>query len=224
MQEAILLGLDTIPQIAHRLDGKHWEAVLDKYYEMVISVRIVSDSASINDVYLDIRDNYPVQESRVFNVLYLENTDRMEAAEAMMISGNDVLAAIDQFETFPPILAEGEETITIPLQRPMIPEKDRDALFNLIPGEEAVIILSDSTGLWFRLDKINEERTALFDDIRERVVAEANQRFETEVIEALVDSLSAVYHPYVDEEYFKEFYIPVEADSVSSTDSSLEVI
>ncbi len=224
MQEAILLGLDTVPDVANRLEAKHWEAVLDKYYEFVISVRIVSDSASLNDVYLEIRDDYPVLESRVFHVLFLKNADRMETVEVMMASGDDVLAAIDQFEIFPPILAEGEETITIPLRRPMIPENDRDVLFGLLPGEEAIVVLSDSTALWFRLTDVNPEHIPSFDDIRGRVVAEANQRFETEAIEALVDSLSGVYRPYIDEEYFREFYTPAEVDSASSAESSMEVI
>ena len=224
MQEASALGLDTIPDVERRLQAKRWEAVLDKYYEEVISLRIVSDSASVNEVYLDIREDLPILESRVFDVLFLADTGKIEAAEAMMASGEDALAAIDQFEVFPPILAPGEETITEPLKRSMIPENDRDALFDLVPGEEAIVMLSDSTALWFRLSHVNEERIPTFEEIRDRVVAEANQKYETEAIEALVDSLSDVYHPYIDEGYFEGFYIPAETDSASSTDSTLEVI
>ncbi len=224
MDEAIRLGLDTIPDVAHMLEAKLWEAVLDKYYEVVISTRIVSDSATLNNVYLDIRDDLPINESRVFHVLFLENNEKLNTAEAMMASGDDILAAVDQFELFPPILAEGEETITRPLESMMVPEGDRETLFSLIQGEEAIVTLSDSTALWFRLDEINEERIPSFDDIRDRVISEAEQRMETETIEVLVDSLSVVYHPYIDEEYFRGFYIPAEEDSVTSTESPTEVI
>jgi hypothetical protein len=44
------------------------------------------------------------------------------------------------------------------------------------------------------------------------------------VIQALVDSLSEEYHLYVDQEYFESYYVPLEADSTSETESSLEVI
>lgn len=224
MTEAIKLGLDTIPEVAHRLEVKHWEIVLDKYYEEVIASRIVSDSVMQNQTYLEIRDDFPVAENRTFHVLFLKDTERIETAEAMMASGDDVLAAIDQFETFPPVLAEGEETITRPLERYMVPEKDRDVLFGLVPDEEAIISLTDSTALWLRLVRIDPERIPSFDEIRERVLSVVDQKLETEAIEALVDSLSSVYHPYVDEEYFESFYIPMEADSASSAESSTEVI
>ncbi len=216
MEEAIKLGLDTIPDVERRLDAKHWEAVLDKYYEVVISARIASDSVAINEVYMDIREDHPIEESRVFHVLFLANTERIEAAEAMMASGDDILAAMDQFEIFPPILAEDQETITIPLTAAMIPEDDREALFNLTSGEEAIVVLTDSTAIWLRLDSINEERIPALEEIRERVVSETEQRLETQAIEALVDSLSGVYHLYVDQEYFEGFYIPAEADSIGS--------
>lgn len=224
MEEAILLGLDTIPSVARMIDAKHWEAVLDKYYDTVISVRIVVDSVALNEVYLDIRDDYPIEETRVFHVLFLEDSDRVEVAEGIMASSGDILAAIDQFEIFPQILAEGEETITLPLKASMVPENDRDVLFNLIPGEETIITLSDSTSLWLRLDKINEEHIALFDDISGIVVSEIEQRLETEAIETLVDSLSGEFDLYIDEEYFEDFCISLEVDSISTANDSMEVI
>ncbi|MCK5037228.1 MAG: hypothetical protein KAS73_15130 [Candidatus Sabulitectum sp.] len=222
MEEAIKMGLDTIPDVARRLDAKHWEAVLDKYYEVVISARIVSDSVVINEVYMEIREDHPIEESRIFHTLFLANAERIQTAEAMMVSGDDILASMDQFEIFPPILAQDQETITIPLTAAMIPENDREALFNLLSGEEAIVVLSDSTAIWLRLDSINEERIPALEDIRGRVVSETEQRQETQAIEALVDSLSGVYHLYVDEEYFEGFYTPAEVDSVGL--STTEVI
>ncbi len=222
MEEAIKMGLDTFPDVGRRLDAKHWEAVLDKYYEVEISVRILFDSAMINEVYMDIREDYPIEESRIFHVLFLADAERIEIAEAMMLSGDDLLASMDQFEIFPPILAQDQETITIPLTAAMIPENDRETLFNLLSGEEAIVVLSDSTAIWLRLDSINEERIPALEDIRGRVVSETEQRLETQAIEALVDSLSGVYHLYVDEEYFEGFYTPAEVDSVGL--STTEVI
>ena len=188
----------------------------------MISARIVSDSVVINEVYMEIREDHPIEESRIFHTLFLANAERIQTAEAMMVSGDDILASMDQFEIFPPILAQDQETITIPLTAAMIPENDREALFNLLSGEEAIVVLSDSTAIWLRLDSINEERIPALEDIRGRVVSETEQRQETQAIEALVDSLSGVYHLYVDEEYFEGFYTPAEVDSVGL--STTEVI
>jgi hypothetical protein len=223
MTEAIMLGLDTLPEMARQLNAKRWENVLDKYYETVISPKIHVDSIDLNQVYEEIKEDNPVPESRVFNVLFLADTGRIEAARAMMASGDDVLAAMDRFEEFPPILADGEETLTVPLSASMIPENDREVLWSLESGEEAVVLLSDSSALWLRLDSVNEEHIPSFDEIRDRVTVLAKQQAETSVIEALVDSLSEEYHPHVDEEYFRGFYIPVEEDSTSGAESSMEV-
>ena len=223
MAEAIELGLDTNPEIAMRLNTKRWEIILDKYYLEVISPRIVMDSSSVETVYMQIRDDYPVLETRVFHALFLSDSDKIEDAENLMASGEDVLELRDQFELFPPILAEGEETITTPIPRAMIPEDSREILFGLVLTEEAIVTLTDSTALWFRLHSINEEHTPELEEIRDRVMAEVKQRNETEAIETLVDSLSLEYHLYVDEEYFECFYVPVEMDSASTAESSLEV-
>lgn len=227
MEEAILLGLDTIPETARLLDSKHWENVLDKYYEVVLAPAMTSDSVFYHEVYQEIREDHIIEESRVFHILFLSSPDRIEAAETMIESGDDILEATDLFEFFPPVLAAGGETLSNPLKRYMLPEKDRDLLFDLDVEEEAIITLTDTTGLWLRLSRIDEERLPTFDDIRGIVVAEANQQVETQVIEALIDSLSDIYQPYIDEEYFEGFYIPAEADSASSSSSSsgsLEVI
>lgn len=224
MEEAISYGLDTIPEIARTIEAKHWEAVLDKYYEVVLAPSIQVDSVLMNEVYLELRDELPITESRVFHVLFLASNEKIATAESMMSSGQDLLESVDTFEFFPPILAEGEETITVPLSRHMIPENDRESLFSLIVADAAIIQLSDSTALWLKLDKVIEERIPELHEIRERVVSEASQRMETTTIEALVDSLSNEYHLYIDEGYFEGFYIPMEVDSVLTTESSLEVI
>ncbi len=223
MQEAIELGLDTIPEIEKRLNTKRWEILLDRYYEDVIAVRIDVDPAAVQAVYMEIRDDIPVPETRVFHTLYLSNSEKIEAADELMASGEDMLANIDQFELFPPILAEGEETITNPVPRAMIPEDNRETLFTLLPNEEAIVTLTDSTALWFRLDSVNEEHVPELEEIRDRVSAEVAQRAETEAIKTLVDSLSSEYHLYVNEEYFEGFYLPLEEDSASTAESSLEV-
>jgi len=224
MAEAVLLGLDTIPETARRIEAKEWEVVLDRYYEMVIAPRITPDSLLYEEIYLGIRDDFPVPESRLFDVLFLENTGRIQAAEAMMASGEDILAAREQFSPFPPILAPGEETATVPLTRAMIPESDRDDLFGLLPGDETIVSLSDSTALWFRLAAVNDGYIPSFEELRDRVVSEANQQIETAAIETLVDSLSDVYHPYIDEAFFQGFYTPAQADSSTAAGSSQEVI
>ncbi len=223
MEEAIELGLDTVPEIAKRLSTKRWEIILDMYFVQVISPGIEVDSASVENVYMEVREDFPVLETRIFHTLFLSNSDKIEDAENLMSSGEDVLALRDQFELFPPILAEGEETITIPVPRAMIPENDREALFSLSLNEEAIVALTDSTALWFRLNSINEEHIPELEEIRENVMSEVKQRTETETIETLVDSLSGVYHLYVNEEYFEGFYVPVEVDSASTAESSLEV-
>jgi hypothetical protein len=224
MEEAIVLGLDTAPDIARQLNSRHWENLLDKYYEVIISPEVQPDSTTLNEIYLEVRDDHLVPESRVFNVLFLKNAERIQAAQEMMSSGGDVLAAKDEFETFPPVVAEGEETLSIPFRREMIPEGDRESLWALVPGEEAVVSLSDTTALWFRLETVLDEHVATFEDIKDLVNAEARQRAETGVIQALVDSLSEEYHLYVDQEFFESFYVPLEADSTSETESSMEVI
>jgi len=223
MQKAIELGLDTIPETARLLDGKEFEVLLDSYYEAVIGPRITPDSSLIQQTYLEVRDEFPFPESRVFSVLFLADPGRIEHAEAIMESGGDVLTVADQFETFPPILQENEEYTTIPLTRAVVPENDRDLLFSLVPGDETIVDLSDSTALWFRLLEINPERVPEFSEIRDRVVAMAVQSRETSVIESLVDSLEEVYHPYIDEEYFRGFYPQAETDSVSCAQDSTEV-
>ncbi len=224
MHEAQLLGLDTIPEIAYEINSKKWENVLDKYYEVVIAPRINPDSVFVHDIYFELRDDMPVAETRVFHVLFLASIEKIAIAEAMMAADEDILAEIDQFELFPPILSEGEQTLSVPLKKSQIPPNDQDVLFNLAVDDEAIISLSDSTSLWLRLEKIEEERIPTFEDIRDRVLAEANQRSETAVIEALVDSLSNEYHLYVNEEYFQQFYIPAESDSVNINESAEEVL
>ncbi len=224
MEEAIVLGLDTAPDIARQLNSRHWENLLDKYYEVIISPEVQPDSTTLNEIYLEVRDDHLVPESRVFNVLFLKNAERIQAAQEMMSSGGDVLAAKEEFETFPPVVAEGEETLSIPFRREMIPEDDRELLWALVPGEEAVVSLSDTTALWFRLETVLDEHVATFEDIKDLVTVEARQRAETGVIQALVDSLSEEYHLYVDQEFFESFYVPLEADSTSETESSMEVI
>ena len=224
MREAQLFGLDTIPEIAYEINSKKWENVLDKYYEVVIAPMINPDSAFINSVYLELRDDMPVAESRIFHVLFLASTERIATAEAMMAAEVDILAEIDQFESFPPILLEGEETLSVPLKKSQIPPNDQELLFNLEVNDEAIISLSDSTSLWLRLSKIEEARIPTFEDIRDRVIAEANQRSETSAIETLVDSLSNEYHLYVNEEYFQQFYIPAESDSLDINESIEEVL
>ncbi len=224
MKEAQLFGLDTIPEVAYEINSKKWENVLDKYYEVVIAPRINPDSAFIHSLYLELRDELPVAESRVFHVLFLASTDKIAEAEAMMAAEVDILTEIDQFELFPPILVEGEETLSVPLKKSQVPPNDQEILFNLEMNDEAIISLSDSTSLWLRLSKIEEARIPTFEDIRDRVIAEANQRSETSAIETLVDSLSNEYHLYVNEEYFQQFYIPAESDSLSINESIEEVL
>ena len=56
------------------------------------------------------------------------------------------------------------------------------------------------------------------------MVAEAEERLEIEIIGGLVDSLEAVYHPYIDNEFFMEFYVPSEeADTTAVSQGSEEV-
>lgn len=224
MQEAQILGLDTIPEVAYQINSKRWENLLDKYYEVVIAPRINPDSVLINDVYLELREEMPIPENRTFHVLFLASTEKIAEAEAMMVAEVDVLAEMDQFEIFPPILLEGEQTLSIPLSKSQIPPDNQEELFNLALGDEAIISLSDSTSLWLKLENIEEERIPTYEDIRDRVIAEANQRVETATIETLVDSLSNEYHVYVNEEYFQQFYVPAEPDSASVIEGAEEVI
>lgn len=223
MQEAEELGLDTLEGNATRLRRKEMETVLDHYYDLVIEPRIEVDSVLINQVYTEIREDFPVPESRVFNVLYLPDQSRIDTAEAMLEAGENILEAADRFETFPPILEEGESYRTVPLQRSMVPEDVREILFALTPGEETIVPLNETSGLWFSLLSIEPGHIPELGEIRDRVLSAAGQRVETQVIEGLVDSLEAVYHPYVDEDFFLEYLIPLETPEVSEPENAEEV-
>ncbi len=209
MQEAEKLGLDTLEVNATRIRRKEMETVLDHYYDLVIEPRIEVDSVLINQVYTEIREDFPVPESRVFNVLYLPDQSSIDTAEAMLESGENILEAADRFETFPPILEEGESYRTVPLQRSMVPEDVREILFALTPGEETIVPLNETSGLWFSLLSIDPEHIPELGEIRDRVLSVAGQHRETQVIEGLVDSLKAVYHPFVDEDFFRNTLFPL---------------
>ncbi len=223
MQEAEKLGLDTLEVNATRIRRKEMETVLDHYYDLVIEPRIEVDSVLINQVYTEIREDFPVPESRVFNVLYLPDQSSIDTAEAMLESGENILEAADRFETFPPILEEGESYRTVPLQRSMVPEDVREILFALTPGEETIVPLNETSGLWFSLLSIDPEHIPELGEIRDRVLSVAGQHRETQVIEGLVDSLKAVYHPFVDEDFFQEYLIPLETPGVSEPENAEEV-
>ena len=223
MSYAMDLGLDTVPETARELRIKAMEVLLDAYYERIIASRAVPDSAYLQQVYLDVREDFPVEESRTFNVLYLADREQVDAAASLMEIGSDLLEMRDQFEVFPPILEEGSEYLTVPLMHGMVPETDREVLFGLQQGEETIVSLNDSTALWFRLVSVIPEHTPEYHEIAGRVASIGEQRAESEAIIGLVDSLKAVYHPYVNEEYFRGFYTPVEADSVSAAEDSEEV-
>lgn len=223
MALGIEAGLDTVANAARQLSVKELEVLLDHYYEEIIQPRIQPDSALLEQVYVRLRETNPIQETRIFNVLFLANSEMKASAERIMQSGGDMLAAADEFEVFQPLLAEGEEYTTVPIARAVVPEGDRETLFGLDIGEEAVVSLNDTTALWFRLIQANPQRLPEFSEIRDRVVSAAGQEIEIEVIGGLVDSLEAVYHPYVDESFFKQFYIPAETDSVIGTGETGEV-
>jgi hypothetical protein len=207
MQLAVEAGLDTIPDTARLINRKVMEVLLDEYYAQIIAPGISPDMAMIDSVYLRIRESMPVEESRTYNVLYLENPERVAAAQAMMDSGTDVLTHSDEFQVFPPVLAPGEDHISSPLTRAVIPEMHRETFFSMEVGDEAVINLDDSTGLWIRLLEVEPERLPEFEEIRTSVLRAAEMQQESSIIESLVDSLSAVYHPYVDREYFRQFHV-----------------
>lgn len=223
MQEAEELGLDTLEVNATRLRRKEMETVLDYYYDLVIEPRIQVDSVLMNQVYNEIREDHPVPESRVFNVLLLSDPSRISTAEEMLEAGEDILGAADRFEIFPPILEEGESYRTVPLQGPMIPEGIREILFALTPGEETIVSLNESSALWFSLLSIDPEHIPELGEIRDRVFSVATQRMETQVIEGLVDSLEAAYHPYVNEDFFLEYLIPLETSGVSEPENAEEL-
>ncbi len=223
MREAEKLGLDTLEINASRLRRKEMETVLDYYYDLVIQPRIVVDSVLIDQVYTEIREDFPVPESRVFNVLFLSDQRMIDTAEAMLEAGEDILGAADRFETFPPILEEGQDYRTVPLRMSMVPEDVRNILFELQPGEETIVPLNETSGLWFSLLSIEPEHIPELGEIRDRVVSIADQRMETQVIEGLVDSLEAVYHPYVDEDFFLEYLIPAETPGDAQPGQTEEV-
>ncbi|HOP26905.1 MAG TPA: hypothetical protein PLM22_06225 [Candidatus Sabulitectum sp.] len=224
MEMALSLGLDTVEATARQLRVKELETLLDAYYENIIQPRIQPDSVFLAQIYDELRETMPVPEKRVFNVLFLQNSAAVAEAGSVMDSGGDMMTMTDRFETFPPILAEGETYLTVPMTEMMIPEGDRDTLFGLEQGGEAIISLTDTTSLWFRLVSVEPQRSPEFSEIRDRVVAEAEERLEIEIIGGLVDSLEAVYHPYVDNEFFQEFYVPSEqADTTAVSGGSEEV-
>jgi len=223
MELALQAGLDTVASTARQLEVKELETLLDHYYENRIAPSLQPDSALLNEVYLEIRENNPVHESRVYLVLFLSSIDKVAAARGIMESGGDMIDNSDNFEIFPPILADGEEFTTVPITRAMVPEADRDILFGMETGEETLVALNDTTSLWFRLVSVNPEHIPEFSEIRDRVLNLAEQRLETEVIGGLVDSLEAVYHPYVDYGFFEEFYVPAETDTVSTEGETQEV-
>ena len=223
MDLALQAGLDTVAHTAKQLEVKELETILDNYYDQRIAPALQPDSALLQDVYMELRENNPVVESRVFNVLFLAGEDKIQAAMDIMESGGDMMENADDFEVFPPILANGEEYTTVPITRAMVPETDRENLFGLETGEETTVALSDSTSLWFKLVTVNPEHLPEFDEIRELVFSTAEQRLEMEVIGGLVDSLKAVYHPYVDYEFFQEFYVPAEPDTASAAGEAQEV-
>lgn len=223
MELGLSAGLDTVEEVADRLEVKELETLLDSYYEQIIAPAMQPDSALLHEIYLEIREDEPIQETRIFNVLFLPGTDRIQAAEELMANGGDMLENPDEFEIFPPILATGEQYVTIPISRAMVPEADRESLFGLEPGEETLVAVNDTTSLWFRLITVNPEHIPEFGELRDRVLSVAEQRLETEVIGGLVDSLEAVYHPYVDQEFFRGFYTPAESDSITTADETEEV-
>ena len=223
MELALQAGLDTVENTARQLEVKELETLLDYYYEQRIAPLLQPDSVLMQEVYMELRDENPVIESRVFNVLFLAGADKIDSARNIMESGGDMIENSGNFEVFPPILADGEEYVTVPITRAMVPETDRENLFSLEVGEETLIALNDTTSLWFRLLSVNPEHTPEFEEIRDLVFSTAEQRLEMEVIGGLVDSLEAVYHPYVDHEFFKEFYIPAEPDTASAAGEAQEV-
>ncbi|PIE52748.1 hypothetical protein CSA37_04825 [Candidatus Fermentibacteria bacterium] len=219
MEAAQQLGLDTVPETAEKIRIASMEILLDSYYEQVISPRIQPDSALLQELYLEVRDDYPVEESRVYNVLLLESQSAIHRAEEIMGSGEDMLDYAENFKQFPQILAEGEEYLTVPLTMNTIPENDRLVMFSMETGDEQLISLADTVSLWFRLVEIIPAHTSEFDEIRDVILNLASQKLETEIIEGLVDSLEAVYHPYVDEEFFTSFYVSAETDSLPAQES-----
>lgn len=223
MQLGIEAGLDTVDTIARQLEIKELETLLDHYYEQIIAPNIEPDSAMIQEIYMEMREDNPVLETRVFNVLFLSELNRITAAEEVMESGGDMMALADDFEIFPPILEQGESYTTVPISRAMVPEEDRETLFSLEIGGEALVALNDTTALWFRVISTNPEHLPELDEIRDRVISAAGMRMETVVIGGLVDSLEAAYHPYIDEAFFQGFYAPVEVDSTSAASDSEEV-
>lgn len=224
MSSAQGLGLDTVPATARELRVKAMEVLLDAYYDRVINRHINVDSTFVHQVFLEIREDFPVEETRSFNVLFLASTDRMQTAQSVIDSGGDMMEVTEQFEMFPPILEQGSDFVSAPLSRGMVPEKDRDTLFGLDAGGEAIVSLTDTTGLWFRLISVNPEHVPEFSEISGRVNSIASQRAESAAIEGLVDSLKAVYHPYVDDEFFRGFYAPAEADSASAAGDAEEEV
>jgi len=120
----------------------------------------------------------------------------------------------DQFTPVTSILAPGESSITRVMTAAEIPPPWDDMLFS----SEMHLAFNCSIGvdrvMLFELTEIIPEHIATFSESQDQVMTIFLAMEEEEVISALVDSLSSVYHIDIDWEFVDRFIF---ADS-SSTD------
>lgn len=216
-QVATGYGLDTLPENASQIGRRVGETLLDEYYLSFLQRRMVLDEELLQQHYLSSRDTLLVPERRKFVHAAAQGAAQVALLNRLFREGTDPVTESDQLTFIPQLSETPGSALTIPMAETDFPEDFRARIMALQPGEAMICSLETEFHVYFRLSEIIPGHVPSLDEIRHILEPRVMAEVEVRVISGLVDSLEEVYHPYIDEEFFASFGVPVEAPPDSAS-------
>ncbi len=214
------LGLDTLPEVAAQIERRQGETLLDQYYLTVLENRMILDEALLEQHYIAARDSITIPEKRVYVHVAAQGPEQVALLNSLFADGENPVSHSDRLTLIPQLSESQGSARTHPMDAAEFPEAFRERVMALEPGEAMVCSLETDFHVYFRLEEILPPHQPSLDEIRSILEPRVMAEVEVRVIEGLVDSLKEVYHPYIDEEFFRTFIAP--ADTTAATPSSDE--
>jgi len=203
--EAKTVGMDTMPEVVSFMEHRVSNYVLDVYYAEVIEPRLIPSRSDIMEIYEAARDTLFIPEGRIFKAISAFGEDQLSLMQQVLDSEGDPFSMIEEFTLVPNLLAPGEFLVTVPMSASGIPSPYSEMLFEAEMNETVICSIAPERILVFEVIGINPEHNATFDESEGWLTEAFISSMEEEVISALVDSLSSVYHIEIDREFVNGF-------------------
>lgn len=216
-QVATEMGLDTLPENASQIRRRVGETLLDQYYLSFLHQRMAMDEELLEQHYLASRDTMPVPETRKFVHAAAQGAEQVALLNRLYRDGIDPVTESDHLTFIPQLSETPGSAVTRPMGEVEFPEVFRAGIMGLQPGEAMICSLETEFHVYFRLSEIIPGHVPSLEEVRHILEPRVRAEVEVRVIAGLVDSLKEIYHPYIDEDFFASFRVPLETPAESDS-------